>query len=204
RDGRTRLGGQVISSSGVGLRGLSGRTFCRLDRGDFYSWILPSLALDAEGGNPTSVSRVEDRVDYDLLLTDISEGACGATGVPEGFLQLETFSEYRNRITVTDTMTPMPYGVLLYPPELLLEDRAALTEAFMEITGSDAESAEDEGTNTTPDTDLVEIDTGALTTPQLALLTLMGAEGVQPATEEDLADVFEFMDGTDIVAGRQP
>ncbi|MEM6529729.1 MAG: PhnD/SsuA/transferrin family substrate-binding protein [Chloroflexota bacterium] len=200
RAGRTRLGGQIISASGVGLRGLSGRTYCRLGRGDFYSWILPSLALDADGINPTSVTDVDDVEQYPLLLDAVSAGDCAATGVPEGFLQLDTFEAYRNRITVTSTLSPMPYGVLIYPPELLLDDSAALTDAFLEIAG--VEIPEDD-TGAAPDTDLVEVDTDALTTPQLALLTLMGAEGVQLTDEESLADVFEFMDATEIVAGGQ-
>jgi hypothetical protein len=196
RAGRTRLAGHLISSSGVSLRGLPNRTYCRLGRSDFYSWILPSLAMEADGINPTSIAKVDNYVNYNLLLGGITDGSCGASGVPAGFLDLDMFSEFSDRIAVTNTLTAMPYGVLIYPPELLLGDRVALTEAFLEIAATEATPTDDETTPLEPE--LVTLDTSTLTTPQLSLLTLLGAEGVQETSLEDLADVFAFMESTNI------
>ena len=191
RDGRTRLEGEIVSASGVRLNNLSGRVFCRLEVGDFHTWILPSVAMESRGIDPLSIGEVDEYTSYDLLFKTIADGACAATGVPAGFLDTDYGEDVPPSVIVTDTIDGMPYGVLFYPPELLLGDRVRLTDAFMEIAGAEAADTGDGQIELEPV--LVEIDADLLTSPQQALLALMGADGVTPATEADLADVVEFM-----------
>ena len=205
RGGNVALAGQVIGPAGS-LRGAQGRTFCRLGVSDFYSWVLPTLTLQANGVEPTDLGDVVDYPSYELLLPDLTNGTCEISGIPAGLLETDDYSEYASQIPAFFTTTPMPYGVLVYPPELLLADREALTEAFVDAvgtgTGALVSEAADESAPTTPSeptTDFVTLNENQLTTNQAALLALLGAEGVQPITERDLAPVREFMQNTGLL-----
>ncbi len=191
RDGRTRLAGEIVSASGVRLNSLNGRVFCRLGVGDFHTWILPSIAMESRGIDPLSIGEVDEYTTYELLFETVANGACAATGGPAGFLDTEYAGDVPPALIVTDTIDGMPYGVLFYPPEMLLGDRVALTDAFIEIAGAEAADTGDGPIQLEPV--LVEVDGDQLTSPQQALLALMGADSVTSATVEDLADVIDFM-----------
>jgi len=204
RGGSTGLAGVVLGRGG-GLGSVPGRTFCRLELTDFYSWVLPNLALEANNIDPTDIGDVFDYPSYDLLLPDMVNGTCQTTGAPAGLLQSEEYAEFANQIPVAYTSPPMPYGVLVYPPELLLADREALTEAFIEAVGDGVavqtteEADEAAAVPTLPNDELIALDESLLTSNQTALLNLLGAEGVRPVNEGELVRVQDFMQSTGLV-----
>lgn len=201
RAGSPTLAGEIVSRTGVSLNGLPGQTFCRLSVGDFYSWVLPSLAMQARNIDPTRLSDVEENyADYNAMFEAVIDGNCVATGIPAGLLDDEAYEEYRPSLRVGFTTMPMPYGVLVYPPELLLADREALTQAFLAVAGDSAAVTEEAApnANATPSAERAQLDPNELTTNQLALVALLDADGVIPASFADLAEVQAFMSETGI------
>lgn len=200
RGGSTGLSGEIVGLPNSGVSVIEGRTFCRLDVGDFYSWVLPTLALQTRGITTTELGAVDDYPSYEFMFQAITEGDCIATGAPAGLLQTEEFADVVDELGVSYITPPMPYGVLLYPPELLLADRAALSEAYLEIAmPADAAAATEEAPanpNATPVAGIVALDESSLTPMQQAMLLLLGAEGVTEATPDALTEVRTFMDDT--------
>lgn len=200
--GQTGLAGEIVGRPGTGLASLRSRVFCRVETGDFYSWTLPNLALEAEGIDPLDIGEVDNYPAYEFIFQALVDGACTATGIPAGLLDTAEYEPFADQLTAAYTTPPMPYGVLIYPPELLLDDREALTEAFLAVAGyAPPEDAEAEPTGT-QGAGLVAIDPAQLTSVQGALLTLLGAENVTPATPADLAEVRAFMEATGLDLAR--
>lgn len=210
RSGRQALAGQVIARAGIGsLNNVQGRSFCRLDVGDFYSWVLPVLAFEASGLDLLRIQTVKSNyLDYEQLVDRVGDGECDAAGVPAG--QVTPEEAAAQGISVIYESPPMPYSLLVYPPELLLGDRVALTEAFLEVAGYDpaleadpdaTEEAAAESDEPTPTFEpvLTTVDESQLSSERLALLRLLGADAVEIPTPELLLGLREFVADTTAV-----
>jgi hypothetical protein len=192
--GQTGLAGEIVGRPGTGLASVRSRVFCRVETGDFYSWTLPNLAMEAEGIDPLDIGEVDNYPGYEFIFEAIVDGNCAATGIPAGLLETPDYEEFSQQLGVAYTTLPMPYGVLIYPPELLLGDREALTAAFLDVVGYTPPDDADAAPTGTPGASLVVLEPEQLTTIEGALLALLGAENVMPATADDLAAVRAFME----------
>ncbi|MFZ4813493.1 MAG: PhnD/SsuA/transferrin family substrate-binding protein [Phototrophicaceae bacterium] len=183
---------QIVTRRSVGaLSNLRGQTFCRLDESDFYSWVMPNLILQANRFDPTSLGNVREYGTYPELFNAFVDNTCAATGIPAGLLDSDTLDAAAvSAVSVTIESVPIPYGVLVVPPELLLGAREALITALLDVAGLP------DGTPLTPEDEPPTINPALLTPEQAALFSLLGAESVVRATRADFEDVYSFMAAT--------
>jgi ABC-type phosphate/phosphonate transport system substrate-binding protein len=128
--------GQIVTNGEqkiANLRALSNANFCRLGYDDYYSWLVPSLILRANGVDPADgLTTVTDYPDSDALIEAVAAGECAATGISES-----AFNALRGRLRtsldVLETSPPLPYGVLMYPLALTLGERLRLTDALLAL-----------------------------------------------------------------------
>lgn len=142
RDGQSGEQAHIIASAEQNISSmvsLNGTEFCRLGSEDYYSWLIPSLLMQANGVDPlTGLSAVSDYPDEDALVAAVAEGTC-ATGIAEGdFNQIS--GALRTDLTLVDSTPPLPYGVLMYPISLPLGERLRLTDGLLALT-LDAEAS---------------------------------------------------------------
>lgn len=105
---------------------VSGRTFCRLDHRDFYSWLLPSLVLQTRAIDlERAAAEVRDYANPGALLRAVANGTCAAAGVSRA--DYDALAPL-NGVTVIAETVDMPYGVLMVPLEVGLGVRLALAE----------------------------------------------------------------------------
>jgi phosphonate transport system substrate-binding protein len=136
---------QIVSGSGVGISqigSLPGRTFCRLGLDDYYSWLVPSLVMRANGIDPGS--DLEAVLDFDTqreMIAAVVEGECDAAAISEAEYD-DLSGTIRDELSLIETTPPFPYAVLVYPLSLPLGERIRLDNALLALDinadGSDA------------------------------------------------------------------
>ena len=131
---------QVISGRGVGISqigSIPGRIFCRLGLDDYYSWLVPSIIMRANGIDPGS--DLADVVDYATqreMINAVIDGDCDAAGiVNEEYEDLS--GTIRDELNLIETAPPFPYAVLVYPISLPLGERIRLDNALLALDRDD-------------------------------------------------------------------
>lgn len=108
--------------------------FCRLGYDDLYSWLIPSLMLRSAGVTSTALEVINDYGDdAETMLADVVAGTCDAAGISAS--QFETLADAAIRSgarTLQESVT-VPFAVLLYPEQLSLGERTALTDALVAL-----------------------------------------------------------------------
>jgi ABC-type phosphate/phosphonate transport system substrate-binding protein len=138
RDSQTGDPGQIVTNGArqIGsLQALTAANFCRLGYDDYYSWLVPSLILQANGIDPADdLTTVTEYSDGDSLIEAVAEGECAATGISETAFD-DLRGTVRSDLDVLETSAPFPYGVLMYPLALTLGERIRLTDALLALAG---------------------------------------------------------------------
>jgi hypothetical protein len=199
--GQDAIPGEIVATAPASINNLAGRPFCRYQADpfvSFYSWTVPTLAMQANNLDPTQLDGVIEFQTLELALSSLADGSCYALGVPAGYLP-----EQANTVTI-HTTPPIPLASLFVPPELLLGDREALTQAYLSLTNADpttTDTDEAAASPPNPSTDDVAVIAPMATDPanlnlpneRRALVWLSGADNVAPSEETDLDTVREFM-----------
>ena len=161
--GRTAKTGEVVqilvnSDSAIsGISGLAENGFCRVDYNDLYTWLVPSVMLQAGGVNPISdLASVTDFADTTELLDALIAGDCDAAAMTEAEFQDIADSDARDAVNVIEESVEIPYAVLMYPPETPLGVRVALDDALVGAVGN--EDTSDALQDLLGQTDLVRIE----------------------------------------------
>ena len=172
RNATTGLAGQIIANSNVGISAvsqLSGDKFCRLGYDDFYSWLVPSLLFEANGVDPLNdLDTVTDYAELPDLLQAVADGDCEATGVPEGVL--DEADDVRDQIDIVETTIAFPYPILMYPLEVPLGTRLALTDALVSMSQNSTNAER--------------------------MRTFLGQDGLERVNADDFIEFRNFMDST--------
>lgn len=172
----TGQAGQIIVDSSLGttsLTAIASRTYCRLGYADLYSWLLPSVALETVSIDLTQDAEVVDYADLPALLNAVVDGECTMTGIAEG--TLERLGVDPSDVGISMTTPPLPYGVLVFAPEVELGVRLGMERVLTELS---------------------ETPEGAA-----LLLPFLGQDALLPVTQDDFADLSGFLgdSGTDLV-----
>ncbi|NWG17877.1 MAG: PhnD/SsuA/transferrin family substrate-binding protein [Chloroflexi bacterium] len=176
QDARSGEAGLIIvaqDSSIRDVRGLDGRTFCRLGYDDFYSWLAPSLVMRANGLDPVSAPEaVVDYADVPELIEAVAGGDCDAAGIAESALEeyAGALGDVVDSITALATTTSFPYGVLVMPDEIPLGVRLSLTETLQAMSEDNVEAVK--------------------------LRALLAQSALVSATADDFTEMVDFMDST--------
>lgn len=128
RDGTTSTQGQLVAAAGriFSIPNFRDRVFCRTDALSVSSWIVPMLALQAEGVNPfNDLQDVVDAESDDEVLRLIVEGRCdvGATA-----LGAEARLDDPQAVDVIAELPPVPTDVLVLASRLDADTRAVLVD----------------------------------------------------------------------------
>lgn len=176
--------GQIIATSGLSTLTVEDKRFCRLALDDFYSWVLPSLVMQVRGVDSTTLSEVEDQSDWSALVSSVNSGLCDFAGVPANYKMDSNLSNLgRNTVLVAESPA-MPFGMLVYPPQLLLQDQQKLTTAFLQLYGNANASV-----SVIPPFDIVN----TLPAERGAFYQLTGADSVQLADESQLMTLRDYV-----------
>jgi ABC-type phosphate/phosphonate transport system substrate-binding protein len=162
-DGGTGAVVQMVVNGSRGISspsGLNGQDFCRVGYDDLYTWLVPSLVLQANGINPLDdLGSITDYGDAVELLEAVVANECDAVAVLESDLE-DMDSETREALSVIDETVSLPYGVLMYPPDTPLGLRLALDDALIAIAGNPAQAGDLE--DLLGQSDLERVDSGDL------------------------------------------
>jgi ABC-type phosphate/phosphonate transport system substrate-binding protein len=163
--------GQIIAASGLSsVQTLRGRTFCRLGYDDYYSWLVPSIIMQANGVDPVNdLEAVEDYDTYRALAQAVIDGDCDAAGMSESEFD-DLSGALKEELTVVETTPPFPYGILMYPISLPLGERIRLDNALL------AMDIDSEGSD--------------------AMRPLLGQDGLIRVADDDFEMLTEFLDST--------
>jgi phosphonate transport system substrate-binding protein len=135
---------QIIVNDSLGITSipdLEGRAFCRVDYSDLYSWIVPTLLLQANGLDPISGPDViQDVGDTQSLIDEVASGDCDAAGISAADFADLTDSDTRDAIRTLNQTVVVPYAILMYTPVVPLGQRNALDEALLAL-GADGASS---------------------------------------------------------------
>lgn len=200
-NGELGFAGELVAATAGSLNSLVGRSLCQFEAAGFeafYNHTLPTLALQAANLDPTRMESIEV-VPREFLVQSLQDGTCFAVGVPAGELADE------GDLTTVYTSPPIPLGVLFVPPELLLDDEAALIRAYLELGGWQASAVSGDGATATPLPEgevstapepfyLAGVNPLRLSPPAVALTWLVGGHEVRPADPADLDEMRRFME----------
>ena len=137
RFGSAYYAGQIITLVDSGIEDyedLAGTVFCRPDPLSTSGWIIPSIALQANGVDIDDMEIV-DAGGHDGVVTAVYNGECaaGATFEDARSTVEETYADVMDMVVVIDVSAPIPNDTLSYSPMLSEETREAITEALIVI-----------------------------------------------------------------------
>lgn len=171
RNAHTGETGVLIANSDRSFSSVAqveGDTVCRLGYEDFWTWMVPSLVMQARGVNPTTdLEAINDYADLEALIQAVADGDCDAAGIPVAALDGD---EPPEGVSILETTVEFPYPVLMFPPQLPLGARVQLTEGLLAMAD---------------DTNSARI-----------LQGLMEQDALLPVTTEDFADFTAFLERT--------
>ena len=143
RYGSTFYSGQVVVHADSGIESvadLAGHTFCRPDPTSTSGWVVPSIAMQAEGIDPENdLAEIVDAGGHDGVILSILDGTCeagspfvDARGNVEG-----DFPDVMDVVLVIAESAPIPNDNISFHPDLDAETKSALVDVFMGLADSD-------------------------------------------------------------------
>jgi len=143
RFGSTFYSGQVITRADSGITSiadLAGKTFCRPDPTSTSGWIIPSIAMQAEGINPeTDLAEIVDAGGHDGVVIAVYNGDCdaGSTFVDARSNVAEQFPDVMDVITVIAESPPIPNDTISFHPDLDSATVDALVAVFVDLASTE-------------------------------------------------------------------
>jgi phosphonate transport system substrate-binding protein len=144
RFGSDFYAGQVITQADSGITSiadLAGHSFCRPDPDSTSGWIVPSIAMRAEGINPdTDLSEVVDAGGHDGVVIAVYNGDCdaGSTFVDARSNVEADFPDVMDKVVVIAESAPIPNDNISFTPDMPADMVTALTNALLDLNNSDA------------------------------------------------------------------
>jgi len=137
--------GQVVTTADSGIEGyedLAGTTFCRPDPLSTSGWIVPSIAMQANGVDLDSLDVVEAG-GHDGVITAVYNGECdaGATFVDARSQVEDELTDVNDVVIVIAESPEIPNDALAVSPVMPEEVREALVESLLAIA-EDEDNAE--------------------------------------------------------------
>ncbi|MDA1329716.1 MAG: phosphate/phosphite/phosphonate ABC transporter substrate-binding protein [Chloroflexi bacterium] len=143
RFGSTFYAGQIITRPDTGIESvadLAGHTFCRPDPTSTSGWIIPSIAMQAEGINPdTDLTEIVDAGGHDGVVIAVYNGDCdaGSTFVDARGNVEEEFPDVREAVIVVAESAPIPNDTISFSPDLPADVVEAITNALLALNDTE-------------------------------------------------------------------
>jgi len=143
RFGSNFYAGQVITRPDTGITGiadLAGHTFCRPDPTSTSGWIIPSIAMRAEGLDPEAdLTEIIDAGGHDGVVIAVYNGDCdaGSTFVDARSNVEEDYPDVMEKVVVIAESAPIPNDTISFSPDLPEATREALITALLGLNDSE-------------------------------------------------------------------
>jgi phosphonate transport system substrate-binding protein len=144
RFGSTFYQGQIITLEGSGIESyadLAGTTFCRPDPLSTSGWIIPSIAIQANGLDLEDDLEVIDAGGHDGVVQAVYNGECdaGATFVDARTQVEEELTDVMDKVVVIELSAPIPNDTLSFSTDVADEVKANIVSALVEISQDEAQ-----------------------------------------------------------------
>jgi phosphonate transport system substrate-binding protein len=138
RFGSTFYSGQVVAGVDTGIAtvsDLAGKSFCRPDPTSTSGWIIPSIAIRAEGLDPEKdLGEIIDVDGHQNVIKAVYEGKCEAGASFVDARSQVDFPDVNEKVIVITESAPIPNDTVSYVQSLTKEQRDGLTNAFLKLT----------------------------------------------------------------------
>lgn len=143
RFGSTFYTGQVVAGADTGIESiadLAGKTFCRPDPTSTSGWVIPSIAMQAEGIDPeTDLAQIVDAGGHDGVILSVYNGDCeaGSTFVDARSNVEEEYPDVMDKVVVIAESAPIPNDTISFQPGLSEELTNTLINYFVETASTE-------------------------------------------------------------------
>lgn len=143
RYGTTFYTGQVVVGADTGITSiadLAGKTFCRPDPTSTSGWVIPSIAMQAEGLDPeVDLAEIVDAGGHDAVVIAVYNGDCeaGSTFVDARSNVEEEYPDVMDRVLVIAESAPIPNDTISFHPDLPQETIDAIVNVFVEMASTE-------------------------------------------------------------------
>jgi phosphonate transport system substrate-binding protein len=143
RFGTSYYAGQIITRPDTGIASvadLAGKTFCRPDPTSTSGWIIPSLALRAEGLDPEAdLAEIVDAGGHDGVVLAVLDGTCdaGSTFVDARTNVEEDFPTVMEDVIVIAESAPIPNDTISFHPDMDEEMVTSIVNALLALNDSE-------------------------------------------------------------------
>ncbi len=140
RFGTNFYAGQVITRPDTGIASvadLAGHTFCRPDPTSTSGWIIPSIAMRAEGLDPEAdLTEIVDAGGHDGVVIAVYNGDCdaGSTFVDARTNVEEDFPDVMDKVIVVAESAPIPNDTISFASDLPDDVREQIITALLSLT----------------------------------------------------------------------
>jgi len=143
RRGDPFYGGQFVVAADSGIESvadMAGRTFARPDPNSTSGWIVPSIVMRAAGVNPdTDLAEVVDAGGHSGVISAVynQSADAGASFVDARSTISEDNPDVNEKVLVLEEFGPIPNDGIQYSTAMPEEMRNAITDAFIDIAGTE-------------------------------------------------------------------
>lgn len=143
RFGSSFYAGQIITRPDTGIESvadLAGRTFCRPDPTSTSGWVIPSLALLAEGLDPeTDLAGITDAGGHDGVVIAVYNGDCdaGSTFVDARSNVEEDYPDVMEAVIVISESAPIPNDTVSFHPDLPADIVDQITASLLALNDTE-------------------------------------------------------------------
>jgi phosphonate transport system substrate-binding protein len=143
RFGSTFYSGQVITRADSGIESiadLAGKTFCRPDPTSTSGWVIPSIAMQANGINPeTDLADIVDAGGHDSVVIAVYNGDCdaGSTFVDARGNVAEEFPDVNEVVVVIEESAPIPNDNISFVPDVDASIRDQVIAVFLDLASTE-------------------------------------------------------------------
>lgn len=143
RFGTNFYAGQIVTRPETGIESiadLAGKTFCRPDPTSTSGWIIPSIAMRAEGINPdTDLLEIVDAGGHDGSILGVYNGDCdaGSSFVDARSNVADEFPDVNEVVIVIAESAPIPNDTISFSPDLGPDVTQALVDSLLALNDSE-------------------------------------------------------------------
>lgn len=142
RFGSTFYTGQIVTRPETGITSLAdlvGTTFCRPDPTSTSGWVLPSIALKAEGINPETDLTIVDAGGHDGVIISVYNGDCdaGSSFTDARTNVAEAYPDVNEVVTIVTESAPIPNDTISFDVEMPADMMQAIVDALLALNDTE-------------------------------------------------------------------
>ncbi len=143
RFGSTFYNGQIVTQADSGITSiadLAGKTFCRPDPTSTSGWVVPNIAMQAEGIDPENdLAEIVDAGGHDGVIIAVYNGDCdaGSTFVDARGIVEDEFPDVNDVVVVIAESAPIPNDNISFATGVPASVRDAIIGVLLDMASND-------------------------------------------------------------------